>query len=86
MSEYNDCLEQDEEDAPAGASGLPRDLLWDERRMRLYRLRGVPCPLCRCAKATPIPDLVWTGVSLACPVGHGWSNPDALRADLVREP
>ena len=55
---------------------------WDARRMRLYLLRGMPCPLCRRAGRRPLPDLEWTGVSLACPQGHGWSNPDALRADF----
>ena len=55
---------------------------WDEHRTRLYLLRGLPCPLCRPVPRRPLPLLEWTGVSLACPHGHGWSNPDALRADL----
>jgi hypothetical protein len=58
---------------------------YEEHRRRLYLLRGMPCPLC------PRPEpgwiicaspLGWTGVSLACPQGHGWSNPDALRKDF----
>jgi hypothetical protein len=60
-------------------------LPYEEHRRRLYLLRGMPCPLCprpqpgwtACASL-----LTWTGVSLACPQGHGWSNPDALHKDF----
>ena len=31
-----------------------------------------------------IPVLEWTGVSLVCPCGHGWSNPETLNAELRR--
>ena len=56
---------------------------WDAKRTRLYLLRGLPCPLCRRFCLDPIPELLWTGISLACPLGHGWSNPDALRVDML---
>ena len=49
------------------------------RRERLHDLRSMPCPLCQRQGARR--RLEWTGTSLACPAGHGWSNPDALIAD-----
>ena len=56
-------------------------------RRRLYLLRGMPCPLCPKPqpgwKTCAFP-LAWTGISLACPQGHGWSNVDALHEDFAR--
>lgn len=69
------------EESHGPPAGWPH-LAWDDPRLRLYGLRGAPCPLCARREDLP-PPLTWTGVSLACPCGHGWSNPDALRADLT---
>jgi hypothetical protein len=52
-------------------------------QQRLFLLRGMPCPLCE-GRRQDVPTLLWTGVSLACARGHGWSNPEALRADALR--
>lgn len=71
-------------EAPPEVNAVLRE--WNTQRTRLYLLRGLPCPLCRRSRRTPIPELLWTGISLACPQGHGWSNPDALRADMVGRP
>ncbi len=64
-------------------SALP----YEAQRRRLYLLRGMPCPLCpppRPGWTVCKSPLAWTGVSLACPQGHGWSNPDALHKDFAQ--
>ena len=76
-----DPAEGDDAQVPPEVNAVLRE--WNTHRTRLYLLRGLPCPLCRHTGRVPIPELFWTGVSLACSQGHGWSNPDALRADMI---
>jgi hypothetical protein len=63
------------------------EMPYETHRQRLYLLRGMPCPLCPSPspgwKVCPTP-LHWTGVSLTCEKGHGWSNLDALHEDFQR--
>ena len=77
------CEELNEDDKEAAPEANEALRSWDAQRARLYLLRDLPCPLCRLAGRKPVPELAWTGVSLTCPHGHGWSNPDALRADML---
>lgn len=73
----SDCEET--RDAERDEDSLP----YGEHQRRLYLLRGIPCPLCE-GKRTDVPQLDWTGFSLICAVGHGWSNVQALYGDLIQ--
>ena len=53
----------------------------EERRSRLARYAGLPCPLCK-IKGLPVETLSWSSHMLICPRGHGWRDPHALVAEL----
>ncbi len=55
---------------PQGEDGF-----YEADKKRLKRLQNRPCPLCR-------RPLEFTGTSLACPNGHGWSNPRVAEDEI----
>jgi hypothetical protein len=62
--------------------GLPCPLCTQQKR---HIALPVPAAMGRPAKKSRrfrTPTLSWTGVSLVCCQGHGWSNPEVLNAEL----